>query len=319
MDKLLEARYQERKIFSRRGAVNSTSPFHTWKQVLILSIFFSMKLQKKKSQLCLYILIVITTLTFICILFTRWSAIATHLPGRTDNEIKNFWNTHLKKKLIQMGFDPMTHQPRTDLFSSLPHLLALANLRDLMVDHHPLDEQAIRLQAEAVQLAKLQYLQYLLQSASSITTNSYGQNDITDMEALNLLSSIPAFKENPVLNPSNVDNSSSFSPGNTTFQPLHHPSLLAHLSDPQVPFNFQTSLNSEMGQGCNFTMVSQGDNPHDDSSLVFPFPTPVVSTMTDDMSLSNPGDASSSTSSYGGASSFWPELFFEDPIMHEIS
>ena len=278
-----------------------------------------MKLQKKKSQLCLYILIVITTLTFICILFTRWSAIATHLPGRTDNEIKNFWNTHLKKKLIQMGFDPMTHQPRTDLFSSLPHLLALANLRDLMVDHHPLDEQAMRLQAEAVQLAKLQYLQYLLQSAAPITTNSYGQNDITDMEALNLLSSIPAFKENPVLNSSNVENSSSFSPGNTTFQPLHHPSLLAHLSDPQVPFNFQTSLNSEMGQGCNFTMVSQGDNPHDDSSLVFPFPTPVISTMTDDMSLSNPGDASSSTSSYGGASSFWPELFFEDPIMHDIS
>ncbi|XP_050266177.1 transcription factor MYB93 isoform X2 [Quercus robur] len=253
------------------------------------------------------------------ILGNKWSAIATHLPGRTDNEIKNFWNTHLKKKLIQMGFDPMTHQPRTDLFSSLPHLLALANLRDLMVDHHPLDEQAMRLQAEAVQLAKLQYLQYLLQSAAPITTNSYGQNDITDMEALNLLSSIPDFKENPVLNSSNVENSSSFSPGNTTFQPLHHPSLLAHLSDPQVPFNFQTSLNSEMGQGCNFTMVSQGDNPHDDSSLVFPFPTPVISTMTDDMSLSNPGDASSSTSSYGGASSFWPELFFEDPIMHEIS
>ncbi|KAM3688375.1 hypothetical protein ACB098_10G147800 [Castanea mollissima] len=254
------------------------------------------------------------------ILGNKWSAIATHLPGRTDNEIKNFWNTHLKKKLIQMGFDPMTHQPRTDLFSSLPHLLALANLRDLMVDHHPLDEQAMRLQADAVQLAKLQYLQYLLQSATSITTNSYGQNDLTDMEALNLLSSIPAFKENPVLNSSHVENSSSFSPGSTTtFQPLHHPSLLAHLSDPQVPFNFQTSLNSEMGQGCNFTMISQGDNLQDDSSLVFPFPTPVISTLTDDMSLSNPGDASSSTSSYVGASSFWPELFFEDPIMHEIS
>lgn len=60
-----------------------------------------------------------TILQLHAMLGNKWSAIAAHLPGRTDNEIKNYWNTHLKKRLLQMGIDPMTHRPRTDLFSPL--------------------------------------------------------------------------------------------------------------------------------------------------------------------------------------------------------
>ncbi|KAM0899545.1 hypothetical protein ACQ4PT_021223 [Festuca glaucescens] len=41
----------------------------------------------------------------------RWSLIAGRLPGRTDNEIKNYWNSHLSKKLIAQGLDPRTHMP----------------------------------------------------------------------------------------------------------------------------------------------------------------------------------------------------------------
>lgn len=45
------------------------------------------------------------------LLGNRWSLIAGRLPGRTDNEIKNYWNTHLVKRLRSQGItDPGTHR-----------------------------------------------------------------------------------------------------------------------------------------------------------------------------------------------------------------
>ncbi|KAI8544935.1 hypothetical protein RHMOL_Rhmol07G0004100 [Rhododendron molle] len=48
------------------------------------------------------------------LLGNRWSLIAGRLPGRTDNEIKNYWNTHLSKKLRSQGTDPETHKKLSD-------------------------------------------------------------------------------------------------------------------------------------------------------------------------------------------------------------
>ncbi|KAM3398222.1 transcription factor [Capsicum galapagoense] len=64
------------------------------------------------------------------LLGNRWSAIATHLANRTDNEIKNYWNTHLKKRLTKMGIDPNTHKPRSNFGSvNLSHMAQWENAR----------------------------------------------------------------------------------------------------------------------------------------------------------------------------------------------
>lgn len=48
----------------------------------------------------------------------RWSRIARRLPGRTDNEIKNYWRTHMRKKAQESKRAAAPSSPSTSIVSS---------------------------------------------------------------------------------------------------------------------------------------------------------------------------------------------------------
>ncbi|OEL31676.1 Transcription factor MYB39 [Dichanthelium oligosanthes] len=233
------------------------------------------------------------------ILGNKWSAIATHLPGRTDNEIKNFWNTHLKKRLIQMGFDPMTHRPRTDFFAALPQLIALAALRDQLGAADPASAQ---LHAGAggagvdvtIQAAKLQYLQCLLQSAATTIASTAAVGSALDAEAAALAGAL--------CSPQGTHDSTA-------------PVSAAGGQLPSCTFP-EAAVSSDGNQSLSYGADVDMFACHDGGSL------PPLTDLSD-AANNPPGDGCSATasSSFGGGASSplpWPEFFPDDPFITDF-
>jgi transcription factor MYB, plant len=202
-----------------------------------------------------------------------------------------------------MGLDPMTHRPRTDFFAALPQLIALAVLREQLAA----DPAAAAAKVQpgdgvdvAIQAAKLQYLQCILQSAATTIASTAGSCPAADADET-ALGAISSLHGTPPL-------------GGTV------PMLSAAGAQVSCTTTFEEPMGSELAnQGLSLRYGAADDvlACHDNNGSL-----PPLTDLSD--ATANPGDGCSATasSSFGdGCASSplpWPEFFPDDPFITDF-
>ncbi|CAL9092646.1 unnamed protein product [Musa textilis] len=134
----------------------------------------------------------------ICSIFaaigSRWSIMASQLPGRTDNDIKNYWNTKLKKKLL--GITPLQRKPhrrnnrhhQNQHFSASPSSSSQgAGSESFRITSQVMPRSTPVISSDFFQVP---YHQYQMKSSSNMNTVRIGQSCISSEDNCTRFSNI---------------------------------------------------------------------------------------------------------------------------------
>lgn len=182
------------------------------------------------------------------ILGNKWSAIAARLPGRTDNEIKNYWNTHIRKRLLRMGIDPVTHSPRLDLLD----LSSILNLNSALHASSQLSHMSRMLGAPSMLNPDLLSLASSL--LSSQTQPNFGFLNPQHPQENEIC--YPQLHHNPSVQPTQIPQPSSVDdvPYSAPFQP--------QAEELQFPCNFGSDSFNAWEMAAGFLTGEEGYFPH---------------------------------------------------------